>query len=131
MKRFLITLICFIALAISVGAFAGCSDGGSTLPEVGSDELKIDVNATRTVGYGYLSTSFYVNIRGGWPPYMVVWDFGDDTDPKIGDRVSHLYEVPGFYTCTCQVYDSSDPLSTTGGITATDFIEVFVFWSGF
>jgi hypothetical protein len=130
MLRALLLMVCLIGVVVIGGVTGGCADGGSTLPDVGPGELKIDASATRTIGYGYLSTSFFVNIAGGRQPYLVTWDFGDNSDPKIGDRVSHLYEVPGQYTASCTVHDSDDPDTGYIGAVATDFVEITIFFSG-
>ena len=111
--------------------FPGCNDGGSALPPPGIGDLGIDASATRTVGYGYLSTSFYVNTTGGNPPYFALWDFGDGTGSQSGLRVSHLYEAPGVYTCSVVVYDTEDAELNIGGSVAYDFVDVHVFASGF
>ena len=126
--RYLI-VICIVMASMLI--MQGCNDGGSTLPPPGPGILEIDASATRTVGYGYLSTSFFVNITGGNPPYMAVWDFGDGSDPKVGTRVSHIYVLPGIYNCSVNVYDEWDPETETGGSVAHDFVECFVFASGF
>ncbi len=130
MRRALLLIVCLIGVLVVGGITGGCADGGSTLPTVIHGQLAIDASATRTVGYGYLSTSFFVNITGGFEPYTVVWDFGDNSDPKIGTRVSHLYEVPGQYTASCSVMDTDDPDTGYKGGIATDFVEITVFFSG-
>lgn len=123
-----LTVICIMMASLLI--MPGCNDGGSTLPPPGPGILAIDATATRTVGYGYLSTSFFVNVTGGIPPYMAIWDFGDGSDPKMGLRVSHIYVVPGVYSCTVNVFDTWDPVTETGGSVAHDFVECFVFASG-
>jgi len=126
--RYLI-VICIVMASMLI--MQGCNDGGSTLPPPGPGILAIDATATRTVGYGYLSTSFFVNITGGNPPYMAIWDFGDGSDPKMGVRVSHIYVLPGIYNCSVNVYDTEEVLAGVGGSVAHDFVECFVFASGF
>lgn len=121
-------IICIVTASMII--LPGCNDGGSALPPPGVGALGIDASATKTVGYGYLSTSFYVNVTGGNPPYMAVWDFGDGSDPQVGLRVSHLYEGPGNYTCSVLVYDTLDTDAGVGGSVAHDFVECFVFASG-
>jgi hypothetical protein len=129
MRRILILLICLAWLFALSCILAGCGEG-STLPPPGPGQLQIDASADSTVGYGYLSTSFFVNITGGNPPYTVVWTFGDKSDPLVGQRVSHLYEVPGKYSCSCLVMDTVDAIANTGGSVAHDSVSIMVFSSG-
>ena len=130
MRRALLLIVCLVSVMALGSTLTGCQDGGSTLPEVSSGQLKIDASASHTIGYGYLSTSFFVNIVGGNPPYMVVWNFGDNSEPIIGDRASHLYEVAGKYVCSVIVNDSADALTGYIGSVATDFVDITVFSSG-
>jgi hypothetical protein len=123
-------LICFVGLIMMGGTLTGCETGGSTLGPPGPGPLLVDASADRTVGYGYLSTSFFVNVVGGNPPYMAVWDFGDNSDPKVGIRVSHCYEVAGQYIATVIVYDTLDILAGVGGNEAHDSIQITIFASG-
>jgi hypothetical protein len=131
MKRAIAYVVIVIALLFGLSLVSGCSDGGSTLPPPSAGgALLIDPWATSTVGCGYLSTAFKVNITGGNPPYTVVWDFGDGSDPKVGPAVSHIYDTPGKYYCSCIVYDTLDIRQQIGGNVATGYVELNVFWSG-
>ena len=131
MRRALLLIVCLIGVMILGSTLTGCQDGGSALPDVGPGALKIDASASRTVGYGYLSTSLHVNIVGGNPPYTIIWDFGDNSEPKTGQRVSHLYEVAGQYAASCEVFDTADGLTGYIGAVAHDVVEITVFPGSF
>ncbi len=128
--RHTVVFLIVVSSLLACCALSGCNDGGSTLPPPGPGVLAVDASATRTVGYGYLSTSFFVNITGGNPPYTAVWDFADGSDPKVGERVSHVFEIPGVYDASVNVYDTKDAELGIGGNVAHSFVEITVFNSG-
>jgi hypothetical protein len=68
--------------------------------------LTVDAYADRTTGIAPASISLTALIDGGAPPYSVVWWFGDDSDPKNGINVGHLYELPIKFTASCIVIDA-------------------------
>lgn len=61
------------------------------------------------------------------------WDFGDDTKPMFGEKISHLYENPGLYTIKLRVKQGQKKESITKnilvyskkGILVSDDVERF------
>jgi PKD repeat protein len=70
--------------------------------------LHVEATASMTQGPVPLSIGLKAIITGGTPPYSMVWDFGDDTDPQAGVTVAHSYVDPGTYTITCMVADAEE-----------------------
>ncbi|MCJ7570866.1 MAG: PKD domain-containing protein, partial [Candidatus Thermoplasmatota archaeon] len=67
------------------------------------DELFVTINDANTlVG---VETMFVVSIKGGTPPYIVNWDFGDGSTSQETNPI-HIYNNLGVYTVTITVTDS-------------------------
>ena len=84
-------------------------------------DLHVEATVNHQSGPVPLSVGFKAIVTGGHPPYGVVWDFGDNEDPKAGPVVAHAYADPGDYTATVMVTDSV-------GHTATDWIYLTAYY---
>lgn len=82
--------------------------------------LRVSIDPTRTVGKAPFSVGLNAVLKGGTPPYSVIWYFGDDSDPEVGEAVSHLYKDPFTYNATCTVTDAA-------GEVATAFVDLRAF----
>jgi PKD repeat protein len=58
------------------------------------------------MGYAPHTVQFDSIIRGGTPPYMYKWDFGDGSPPSTEAKPTHTYTVSGVYTVKLTVTDS-------------------------
>jgi len=68
--------------------------------------LHVEATVSQQMGPVPLSVGFNAIVSGGHPPYSAVWDFGDNSDPKAGMSVAHLYETPADFTATVTVMDA-------------------------
>ena len=59
------------------------------------------VNVSPLFGDAPLSIIASASVSGGTPPYIYVWDQGENTS-----TISRTYESPGFYNVACTVFDS-------------------------
>jgi PKD repeat protein len=66
------------------------------------DELFVTINDANTV-VG-TETMFAASIKGGTPPYTIIWDFGDGTTSQENNP-THIYSYSGVYTITITVND--------------------------
>jgi len=74
--------------------------------------LSASVDPTRTVGRAPFSVGLTAAIKGGTPPYTVIWYFGDDSDPEVGETVAHQYKDPVTYHCTITVTDAAGEVTS-------------------
>lgn len=75
--------------------------------------LSASIDPTRTNGTAPFSVGLTAVIRGGTPPYTVIWYFGDDSDPEVGETVAHQYKDPFTYNCTITVTDASNEVASS------------------
>ncbi len=80
-------------------------------------QLHVEARVSQMKGPVPLSVGFDAIITGGYPPYDVLWDFGDGSDSQGGHTVAHAYMDPGDYTCTVMVVDRD-------GNTETDWLHL-------
>jgi PKD repeat protein len=93
----------------------------STVPV--SVSLGVTISATPTSGLAPLVVTLDGSATGGSAPYSYSWDFGDGstpTTPAPTAAVSYTYTLPGSFTATLTVTDSSTApaVTDTVGITA-------------
>jgi PKD repeat protein len=78
-----------------------------------------------TTGLAPLTVSFTGTAAGGTPPYTYAWDFGDGSPAQTGltsPATTYTYNVPGAFTATLTVTDSTAPTAKT----ATDTVAISV-----
>lgn len=82
--------------------------------------LKLSITPSRTTGKAPFSVALKAEVKGGTPPYTIIWWYGDDSDPDIGMTVSHIYENPSTYYVSAEVTDGE-------GRSATAFVNLRTF----
>lgn len=85
--------------------------------------LHIEATVSRQQGPAPLSVTFKGIVTGGYPPYQVFWDFGDNEDPRAGVTTSHMYKDPG-------VYDASVTVIDHDGVTVVDHLTLTAYAQG-
>ncbi len=83
--------------------------------------LHVEANVSRQMGPAPLSVGFEAIITGGHPPYIVIWEFGDNSDSEGGLTVAHGYPDPGDYTATVMVVDQDNTV-------VTDWVHLTCYW---
>jgi len=69
--------------------------------------LSVSLTATPTAGPAPLNVSFVLSVSGGATPYTVSWQFGDGAVSATLGPVNHVYVLPGEFTASVTVRDSS------------------------
>ncbi len=68
--------------------------------------LSANLAATPRSGLNPLAVTFHTVVKGGTPPYMINYNFGDGTSAE-GDIVIHEYTTAGDFNATVIITDSS------------------------
>jgi PKD domain len=103
----------------------GLSDeGGSTRAaaaerEQPTDPLTVEVNTNGAEGVAPATFEFEADIAGGTEPYIISWNFGDDSERSDEQTVSHTFNEAGTYSVVLSITDSQ-------GQTASDSVEITV-----
>jgi PKD repeat protein len=85
--------------------------------------LQVSISANLTNGPVPLPVSFSSSVKGGKPPYLYNWDFGDGSRSNK-ENPSHSYFGKGTYHVTLTVRDSSGN-SATDSLTITASAQSF------
>ncbi|HEX9744144.1 MAG TPA: PKD domain-containing protein [bacterium] len=70
--------------------------------------LNVEISLTRQSGPVPLSVGLEALVTGGHPPYLVIWNYGDNDQPESGLATAHVYDAPGVYSISCFVTDESN-----------------------
>jgi PKD repeat protein len=70
-----------------------------------STPLQISISAAPGSGDAPLTVAFVSNAKGGTPPYLFNWDFGDGSRSSDANP-SHVFSSPSTYHVTLQVSDA-------------------------
>ncbi len=76
------------------------------------DPLYCDPFQEPNLGHVGLVTTFYSRIVGGYPPYQVLWDFGDGNTSRKRDTY-HVFQKAGFYNVKITVTDAASQVFET------------------
>jgi len=68
--------------------------------------LSAKVSVTPKSGASPLAVTFHTSIKGGTPPFLVSYNFGDGTSAQ-GEVLIHVYVQPGDYDATITTTDSA------------------------
>jgi PKD domain len=99
-------------------------EGGSTRAaaaerEQPTDPLTVEVNTNGAEGVAPATFEFEADIAGGTEPYIISWNFGDDSERSDEQTVSHTFNEAGTYSVVLSITDSQ-------GQTASDSVEITV-----
>lgn len=99
--------------AVPAKEVVGLSGGGGPVAEsVSSDAergyLTVFADADVLAGNFPLVITVEVEVLAGtgMPPFRFVWDFGDATPHAEGQKLTHLYAVPGEFRASVLAYDA-------------------------
>jgi hypothetical protein len=99
-------------------------EGGSTRAaaaerEQPTDPLTVEINTNGAEGVAPATFEFEADIAGGTEPYIISWNFGDDSERNDEQTVSHTFDEAGTYSVVLSITDSQ-------GQTASDSVEITV-----
>ncbi len=100
-----------------VGTFTACGNAYDSLNhsvtqcvnvtvQSNSSSLAVKASSRPLSGSAPLTVEFWANVTGGMPPYVIAWTFGDGGNGS-GAPIDHTYALPGDYTASVVVTDSS------------------------
>lgn len=78
---------------------------GSAIQVSVAPPLVISVSGSSVEGVAPFKANFSSDVSGGWPPYVVLWAFGDGSVAVAGNA-DHQYSDPGNYTVSAEVIDA-------------------------
>ena len=90
----------------------GTSNNSLTVTVNNIDPIINSISADTTINEGATANFTATATTPSDETLIYTWNFGDDTDPQLGQTVNHIFAKDGNYTVTLTVTDTSNGIAT-------------------